>query len=63
MSDLVPALQWPFSLLQHKAFMFIRPLDIRLADLQSFNDLPAVCFLHKAIDACINQSKYTNLNV
>lgn len=50
LSDLVPALQWPFPLLQHKTLMFIRSLDIRLANLQSLDDLPAVCLLNKAKD-------------
>lgn len=42
---LVPALQRPFPLFQHKALMFVWSLDIALSNFQSLNDFPAVWLL------------------
>ena len=55
---LVPAFQWPFSLLQHEALVFIWPLDVALADSQSLNDFPAVCLLgmERKTEPCRNSS-------
>lgn len=46
-SYLVPAFQGPFPLLQHKPLVFIRPLDVALANFQPLDYLPAVCLLEK----------------
>lgn len=61
-SDLVPALQRPFSLLQHETFMFLRSLNVTLSDFQPLNDLPAIRFLHKRnqmMSGCVYNSVHS----